>query len=117
MTVQAPGLLFRWIDCFATARVGLARLIYGDQGLFVRRDLFVRLGGFPAVPFMEDVLFSRRLRRNGRLVVAARRIYVSPRRWQREGILRQTARNWALLTLEGLGVPVDWLAVHYPAVR
>lgn len=117
MRVQAAGALFRWIDCVATARVRLAGLVYGDQGLFLRRDLFERLGGFPPLRFLEDVAFSRKLRRSGRIVVAPARILVSPRRWQRTGVLRQTLRNWTLLCLWAAGAHPDRLASSYPAIR
>src|SRR5207253_2693223 len=90
MTVGASGWGYRWIDFFATTRVRLAGVIYGDQGLFLRRATFERLGGFPPWRLMEDVSFSKQLRRVGRLVVAPRRIFVSPRRWQRAGVVRQT---------------------------
>jgi rSAM/selenodomain-associated transferase 2 len=117
MRVQAHGLLYRWIDIAAAARVRLAGIVYGDQGLFLRRALFEKLGGFPALRLMEDVYFSARLRRHGRLAMAPSRILVSPRRWQRTGIIRQTARNWLLLGLAATGVPPDRLAAFYPAVR
>jgi hypothetical protein len=105
------------IDAAATARVRLTGLIYGDQGMFVRRDRFERLGGFPVVRFMEDILISIRLRHQGRMVVAGRRIFVSPRRWQRQGVLRQTLRNWTLTALAAGGVHPDRLARHYPTMR
>ncbi len=117
MTVTAPGLAYRLIDACATARVRLTGLVYGDQGLFVRRDCFERLGGFPPVRLMEDVLISTRLRRLGRSVVVPQRIFVSPRRWQRQGVIRQTLRNWALTALAAGGVHPDRLAPYYPAVR
>jgi hypothetical protein len=110
-------VLYRAIDGCATARVRWTGIVYGDQGLFVRRADFVRLGGFPAVRFMEDVLISRRLRREGRVIVLPERIVVSPRRWQRVGIVRQTLRNWTLTGLALAGVSPDRLASHYPAVR
>jgi rSAM/selenodomain-associated transferase 2 len=117
MTVAASGLVYRMIDTCATARVRLTGLIYGDQGLFVRRDRFQAMGGFPPVRLLEDVLFSTRLRRLGRMVVVPRRIFVSPRRWQRQGVLRQTLRNWSLTALAAGGVHPDRLAHYYPAVR
>jgi glycosyltransferase involved in cell wall biosynthesis len=91
--------------------------VYGDQGLFVRRNVFEHLGGFPRLFLMEDLFFSRRLRRHGRVVVAPRRIFVSPRRWQRAGLVRQTLRNWGLTTLAACGVDPNRLARFYPAVR
>jgi rSAM/selenodomain-associated transferase 2 len=117
MTVDAPGALYRLIDACACARVRLTGLAYGDQGLFLRRELFTRLGGFPPLRLMEDVYLSERLRRLGRVVVASPRIFVSPRRWQRRGVVRQSLRNWALLALAAGGVHPDRLAAFYPAVR
>src|SRR5262249_18494082 len=104
MTVAARGLLFRLLDACATARGRLTGLVYGDQGLFLPRDRFVRLGGFPHLRLMEDLFFSRELRRQGRIEVAPRRIYVSPRRWQQAGLLRQTLRNWTLTALAAGGI-------------
>ena len=117
MRVLADGWPFRWIDYFATARVRLTGVVYGDQGLFLTRERFERAGRFPELPLMEDVFFSLKLRRAGRVAVAPRRIFVSPRRWQRQGVVRQTLRNWALTALAAAGVPPDRLAAHYPAVR
>jgi rSAM/selenodomain-associated transferase 2 len=117
MTVSAPGPLYRIIDVYASARVRLTGLAYGDQGLFLRRALFDRLGGFPQLRLMEDLFFSRLLHRLGRIVVVPRRIFVSPRRWRRAGPVRQTLRNWALTALAAGGVHPDRLAALYPAVR
>jgi rSAM/selenodomain-associated transferase 2 len=117
MAVAAPGLAYRMIGAAAAARVRLTGLVYGDQGLFVRRELFERVGGFPPLRFMEDVFVSRALRQHGRVVVAPRRVFVSPRRWRREGVVRQTLRNWALTALAAGGVHPDRLAAFYPAIR
>jgi rSAM/selenodomain-associated transferase 2 len=117
MCVGAHGRLYRLIGGCATARVRLTGLVYGDQGLFLRRDLFEQLGGFPPLRFMEDLFFSRKLRGLGRIAVARRRIYVSPRRWQQAGLIRQTLRNWALTALAAGGVHPDRLAAFYSSVR
>jgi rSAM/selenodomain-associated transferase 2 len=117
MRVAADGWPFRSIDYFATARVRLTGVVYGDQGLFLTRERFERAGGFPELRLMEDVFLSLRLRRAGRVAVAPRRIFVSPRRWQNQGVVRQTLRNWALTALAAAGVHPDHLAAHYPAVR
>jgi rSAM/selenodomain-associated transferase 2 len=117
MRVQADGLVYRVIDTCAGARVRLTGIVYGDQGLFLRRADFERLGGFPSVRFMEDVEFSKRLRREGGVVVLPQRIFVSPRRWQKVGVARQTLRNWMLTALALAGVAPDRLARFYPNVR
>lgn len=117
MCVAAPGRLYRVVDAVASARVRLGGIVYGDQGLFLRRELFGRLGGFPPLRFLEDVVFSRRLAMVGRVIVARSRVLVSPRRWRRTGLVRQTVRNWTLVGLAAAGVHPDRLARFYPAVR
>jgi len=117
MQVQAEGRLYRSIEACAAARVRLTGLIYGDQGMFLRRMDFEKLGGFPPLAFMEDLFFSRGLRGLGRVIVARSRIFVSPRRWQHSGIIRQTLRNWLLTGLAAGGVHPDRLARLYPNVR
>jgi rSAM/selenodomain-associated transferase 2 len=117
MHVDAPGSLYRSIDACATARVRLTGLIYGDQGLFVKRERFQKVGGFPSLRLMEDVFLSKLLRRHGRIAVASCCIFVSPRRWQRTGLIRQTLRNWTLTALAAAGVHPNRLAAFYPPVR
>lgn len=117
MQVNESSWIYRWIDGCATARVRLTGFIYGDQGLFLRRDSFQSLGGFPHLRFMEDVFFSRTLRRQGRIVVSPKRIYVSARRWQRFGVIRQTLRNWLLTGLAAAGIHPDRLARYYSETR
>src|SRR5262249_55966736 len=90
MNVRDSSPIYRWIDGCATARVRMTGLTYGDQGLFLRRDFFHHLGGFPNLRFMEDIFFSRALRKHGRIVVSSKKIFVSPRRWQRYGVIQQT---------------------------
>jgi rSAM/selenodomain-associated transferase 2 len=117
MTVRAHGWLYRGIDLCATARVRLTGLVYGDQGLFLARAFFRHCGGFPPLAFMEDLVFSQELRRRGRIAISPRRIFVSPRRWQKSGVVRQSFRNWLLTGLAASGVHPDRLAAFYPAVR
>jgi rSAM/selenodomain-associated transferase 2 len=117
MRVEAEGWSYRSIDACATARVRWTSIAYGDQGLFLRREDFVRLGGFPRIRFMEDVFFSQRLARRGRVVVLPQKIYVSPRRWQKVGLLKQTLRNWTLTALALAGIAPDRLEEYYPRIR
>jgi rSAM/selenodomain-associated transferase 2 len=117
MRVGARGWAFRSIDFCATARVWLTGIAYGDQGLFLRRETFARVGGFPPLRLMEDVFISKALHRLGRIVVAPPRVFVSARRWRKQGIVGQTLRNWALTALAAAGVHPDRLAAYYPLIR
>jgi rSAM/selenodomain-associated transferase 2 len=117
MRVAEDRWLFRCIDVAANLRAGLLGITYGDQGIFVTRRVFDRIGGFPETPLMEDVGFSLQMRRLGRVAVLPLQIAVSPRRWARHGLIGQTARNWALLAAAAAGVPALTLARFYPPVR
>ena len=70
----------------------------GDQALFVRRDVFEKLGGYRDLPIFEDLDFSRRLRALGKTVTLTPPVYSSPRRFARKGPLRTT---WEDLLLTG----------------
>lgn len=86
--------------CCAVANTLAARsgLFYGDFGIFVRRDLFFATGGFPVIPYCEDVEFCRAVRSSGRMVQIDRVIRSSPRRFERAGRTRLTA-VYALATV------------------
>ena len=103
----------RVIEAGVRARVALLGLPYGDQGLFVRRDVFERLGGYRDLPLMEDVDFVRRLARAGRLVHSQRRVVTSARRWETQGWTRRSAGNVLAVILYFLGVSPARLARRY----
>jgi len=87
--------------------------LYGDQSLFVRRANFGALGGFADLPLMEDVEFSRRLRRSGKIALLDPPIASSPRKHLAEGAWKTTANNAALIFLYSLGVSPARLHAWY----
>ena len=111
--IEADGLLYRWLERGNAARIRWLGLPYGDQGTFVRRETFAQVGGFPETRLMEDLLLMRRLRKQSWPTLLPGPLFVSARRWQKHGVLRQTARNWLLLAGERLGVSPDQLARWY----
>jgi rSAM/selenodomain-associated transferase 2 len=90
-------------------------LRFGDQGIFVRRQVFEALGGFRPLPLMEDVDFLRRLGSAGRLALVRRPVTTSARRFRARGALRQQLLNIALVLLYRLGVAPATLARWYAA--
>jgi hypothetical protein len=66
---------------------------------------------------MEDLFLMQRLRREGRFVLLKTRLHVSARRWERKGVVRQTAQNWLLTALARCGVPPAHLVRFYENVR
>jgi len=83
-----PRLAYRVIAWGSNIRAKRFKSFYGDQGIFVERELFQSLGGFPELPIMEDLEFSRRLYRKAAAVETVEAtIWTSPRRF-RKGILK-----------------------------
>jgi rSAM/selenodomain-associated transferase 2 len=76
----------------------------GDQAIFVRRKVFEAMGGFPDMPIMEDIAFSRRLKRVGRIAHLRSCVMTSGRRWKRHGVVRTILLMWTLRLLYFLGV-------------
>jgi rSAM/selenodomain-associated transferase 2 len=111
--VESPRVAFRIVERAVRLRLRLFALPYGDQGIFVRREVYARIGGVPHLPLMEDVAFVARLRRAGRLAFPPVRAFTSARRWDRYGIVGTTLRNWSLLTLYAAGLSPDRLARRY----
>ena len=111
------SLFFRFIEWTGNIRARVYKIFYGDQGIFVRKDVFLKLRGFKSLALFEDIEFSRRLRRKDRSVVLSKHIYTSSRRWRRQGILKTTLKNRLLLTLFYLRFPVSLLSKWYRDVR
>ncbi|MHB9082052.1 MAG: TIGR04283 family arsenosugar biosynthesis glycosyltransferase [Pirellulaceae bacterium] len=111
--IDAASRSLQMIETVANLRARYLHMPYGDQGLFVRADVFRSVGGFPELPIMEDFELVRRLRRRGRVVIARARVATSPRRWQRLGPWRVTWMNQLIVLGYYLGVSPDRLAKWY----
>ena len=115
--IDAEGRAYRLLERGNALRARVLGLAYGDQGIFVLRKTFQAIGGFPKVRLMEDLLLMRTLRTLHPPRLLPGPLHVSPRRWQQEGVVGRTLRNWSLLAAESLGVPPDRLAQFYAAIR
>lgn len=108
-----PAWQARWIERGVRLRNRLFRLPYGDQGIFVRRTTFSAMGGYREIPIMEDVEIVRRLHGAGRMVELPLALTTSARRWRRDGWLRRSTLNVALVTLYLAGLSPERLARWY----
>lgn len=111
--IDSDIFFLKTIEKLANLRSRVFKLPYGDQGLFVRREVFERLGGYADLPLMEDVDFIWRLKKEGKVVLVKEEITTSPRRWFQEGIYYTSLRNFFLLTLYLGGVSPRRLARWY----
>jgi hypothetical protein len=86
---------------------------YGDQALFVARDLFNKIGGFPDYPIMEDFEFIRRLKKKSNIVILPEAVQTSPRRWQNLGVFKTWFLNQIIIIAYFIGIPPQQLADWY----
>ena len=89
----------------------------GDQAIFVRRSVFEQLGGYSDLPIMEDVDFTRRLKRTGLIAALQSKVTTSYRRWDTRGPLRTILLMWILRFLYWIGISPHRLSQLYGAVR
>jgi rSAM/selenodomain-associated transferase 2/rSAM/selenodomain-associated transferase 1 len=103
----------RLVETLVKVRCRWLHSPFGDQGLFLRRELFETLGGFPDWPILEDVEMVRRLRRSGKVVTLSPRISTSGRRWQRLGVWRTLLINQIIMAGFFCRVSPERLALLY----
>ena len=89
----------------------------GDQGIFVRREVFERMRGFQDIPLMEDIAFCRALKRLGGVACLRSRVVTSARRWEVDGVWRTIGRMWTLKLLYFAGVSPARLKQFYADTR
>ena len=106
------------IGWLANLRVKLGGIPYGDQGIFVRRDIYLNCGGFPHQPLFEEVELVRKLRSRGRFRALGTPLGVSARRWERDGWMLRCLNNRLLALAYACGQSAHRLARRYdPAAR
>ena len=111
--LEPSSPLLRLTADLMNRRSRLTGIATGDQAIFVRRAVFTALGGFPDLPLMEDVAFSRALKRAGRTAALRAQVTTSSRRWRQGGVVRTVLRMWTLRLLFLLGMPAHRLARWY----
>ena len=117
LAFRHPGRFYRILECGQRIRERALGLVYGDQGLLIRRDLFFASGAYPDVPLMEDVILNRKLLRLGRLRPLPATVTTSPRRYENEGRIRALLRNVRLISRFLAGADPAALAAAYPPRR
>lgn len=108
------SLLLRLVGRSMNLRSRLTGIATGDQGIFVHRALLSEVGGVPRQPLMEDIELSRRLRRLTRPRCPTLKVHTSPRRWQRNGVLRTIFAMWRFRLRYWWGAdPIDLARDYY----
>jgi rSAM/selenodomain-associated transferase 2 len=101
------------VACAINLRSRVSGIATGDQAMFVRRNVFAEVGGFPDIALMEDVALSRTLKRISRPLCVSPKVTTSGRRWEQRGVLRTIVLMWRLRLAYFLGAEPATLARRY----
>jgi uncharacterized protein len=117
LRLDDPGWFARLVSLGVNLRSALLGTYFGDQTLFVRRDVFVQVGGYRDWSVMEDLEILSRLRRHGRLALLKAEVITSARRHRHGGWVKTLATVWAICLLFRLGVPSQMMLRLYQPRR
>ncbi|MBM4322510.1 MAG: glycosyltransferase [Deltaproteobacteria bacterium] len=109
--------ILRAVELFMNWRSRLTGIATGDQAIFVRRDLFESIGGFPEISLMEDIALSKILKRYGPPLCLRERVLTSSRRWENNGVIRTIFHMWYLRLAYFMGADPNHLALMYRPTR
>ncbi|HKB74785.1 MAG TPA: TIGR04283 family arsenosugar biosynthesis glycosyltransferase [Burkholderiales bacterium] len=115
--IEGKSRLLPVIAFFMNLRSRATGIATGDQAIFVRRDAFWRIGGYPPLELMEDIALSRLLARVSRPLCLADKAVTSGRRWERHGVLRTVLLMWWLRLAFFFGATPASLARLYDGER
>ncbi len=111
--IDSPSRLLRCVSMLMNRRSRLTGIATGDQAMFVRREVFDAVGGFPDIALMEDVALSRALKRIAPCTCLKARVVTSARRWETHGPWRTIWLMWRLRAAYFFGADPRRLALHY----
>jgi len=114
LCIRSDRLVFKMIGAMISLRSRLTRIPYGDQVIFIRRGYFKKIGGYRDIPLMEDVELMHRIKKSkDKIHIISDYVIASPRRWEKEGIVFCTVRNWFIRLLYYFGVSPNRLIKLY----
>ena len=111
--LSSHRIIFRVIEKLMNIRSRYTAVATGDQAIFIERDLFNRVAGFPEIALMEDIAISKKLKKLSIPICIHKQVITSSRRWETNGVLKTVLLMWTLRLLYLLGVSPDKLARLY----
>ena len=111
--LDSPRASLALVGAMMNLRSRLTGIATGDQALFMTRQAFEAVGGFPTIALMEDVEISARLQRLARPVCLRLKVLTSARRWETRGVFKTIVLMWRLRLAYFLGASPEALARRY----
>jgi rSAM/selenodomain-associated transferase 2/rSAM/selenodomain-associated transferase 1 len=116
--IDSRNLFLRFIYYTSYLRSKISRIAYGDQGIFIRKDYFEKIGGYSEIPIMEEVELMKKIKKNkDKIYILKDGIKTSARRYEEEGIIHGWLRNHRIRILYFFGVTPERLVKYYPDTR
>ncbi|MBG1261719.1 TIGR04283 family arsenosugar biosynthesis glycosyltransferase [Nostoc commune] len=113
LRIDASLLSLRWVELGVNVRSHFCQMPYGDQAIFLTKEAFQQIGGFPELPIMEDFELMRRLKCIGRIVIISTPVVTSARRWLQKGVFKTTLLNQLVIIAYLLGVSPERIRRWY----
>ncbi|MDN5733044.1 MAG: TIGR04283 family arsenosugar biosynthesis glycosyltransferase [Psychrobacter sp.] len=111
--LNSPDWMLKRVSKMINLRSRLTGIATGDQAIFIKRDCFEQIGGYPDQALMEDVEISKRLKTIGKPACLTSQVITSARRWQQHGTCRTILLMWRLRFDYWRGVPADNIWQRY----
>ncbi|MCW5314418.1 glycosyltransferase [Nostoc sp. KVJ3] len=113
LRIDASVLSLRWVEWGVNVRSHFCQMPYGDQAIFLTKEVFQQVGGFPELPIMEDFELIRRLKPIGHIVIIPTPVVTSARRWLQKGVFKTTLLNQIVIIAYLLGVSPERIRRWY----
>jgi len=108
------GPLLKAMSLFSSMRSRITHEPFGDQAIFIKKDVFEKIKGYPDIPIMEDIALMRKLKKScEKITILANKVITSARKVKQEGAVFFALRNWFIRQLYNLGVRPERLALMY----
>ena len=111
--IDSPHFALRVVGWLMNLRSRVTGIATGDQAIFVKRDVFKEIGGYPPIALMEDIALSKRLKKVSRPLCLREQVVTSGRRWEKHGVLRTILLMWRLRLAYYFGADPNELAQQY----
>jgi len=111
--LSSNNIIYRFIEWFVNFRSRLTSIATGDQAIFVQRELFEKINGFPEIVLMEDIALSRLLKKISSPLCLKQKVITSSRRWESNGVVATIFLMWKLRLYYFLGVSPEKLSQLY----
>ncbi|PNW29629.1 UNVERIFIED_CONTAM: glycosyltransferase, partial [Euhalothece sp. KZN 001] len=113
LKIESQNPLLRIVEKGVNARSRLLQMPYGDQGIFLKKETFETIGGFPDIPLMEDFQLMLTLKKQGKIRLAKAPVITSARRWEKLGVIKTTLINQKVILGYFFGVSPEKLKQWY----